>query len=87
MADEETTPVPPAPPPAPVILHAWLPADPLPVLGEDEEAPARKPLDVLLKDIPRRLKASAPVATQKRCKQAIAHLKAKIEEIGEIKVR
>lgn len=86
MADEETAPPPPNPP-APVILHAWLPANPLPILGEDEEAPKRKPMGVLLLDIPRRLKASAPVAAQRRCKAAILELTAKIEEIGEIKVR
>lgn len=84
MAEEETTPPPPPPPPAPVLVHAWLPADPLPVLGEDEEAPARKPLDVILRDIPRRLKASAPVATQRRCRQALADARAKLEALGEI---
>ena len=84
MAEEETTPAPPPPPPAPVLVHAWLPADPLPVLGEDEEAPARKPLDVILRDIPRRLKASAPVATQRRCREALADARAKLEALGEI---
>ena len=84
MAEEETTPAPPPAPPAPVLVHAWLPADPLPVLGEDEEAPARKPLDVILRDIPRRLKASAPVATQRRCREALADARAKLEALGEI---
>ena len=84
MAEEETPPAPPPPPPAPVLVHAWFPADPLPVPGEDEEAPARKPLDVILRDIPRRLKASAPVATQRRCRQALADARAKLEALGEI---
>ena len=83
MAEEETPPAPPPPPPAPVLVHAWFPADPLPVPGEDEEAPARKPLDVILRDIPRRLKASAPVATQRRCRQALADARAKLEALGE----
>ena len=84
MAEEDTTPASPSPPRAPVLVRAWFPADPLPVLGEDGEAPARKPLDVILRDIPRRLKASAPVKTQRRCRQALADARANLEALGEI---
>ena len=88
MADVEpaTAPVPEAPPP-PVILRVWFPKDALPTLAEDEEPPPRKSLDAILSDIPRRLLNSAPTQNAKRLRASIAELKAKLEALGEPKVR
>ena len=68
---------------SPVIVKTWLPKDALPVPEEGEEAPTRKPLEILLELIPERLKASTPFTTIKALEATIAANKAKLEA-GEI---
>jgi hypothetical protein len=94
MADEDPPPAPPPGPPPKVILSAWFPADAIPAgPGDDddgqepEETSPLPPLDALLSDIPRRLKASAPAVNIQTLEASIAENEAKIEALGEPKVR
>ena len=93
MADEDPPPAPPPGPPPKVILSAWFPKDAIPAGPDDADEPEPEetsplpPLDALLSDIPRRLKASAPAVNIKTLEASIAENEAKIEALGEPKVR
>ena len=69
---------------SPIVVNAWLPRDPLPVPGDDEEPkPEKKPIDQILRTIPRRLVNSAPKKKVAELKAALDEERAKIKEAKE----
>ena len=69
---------------SPIVVNAWLPRDPLPVPGEYEEPePEKKPIDQILRTIPRRLVNSAPKKKVAELKAALDEERAKIKEAAE----
>ena len=69
---------------SPIVVNAWLPRDPLPVPGDDEEPkPEKKPIDQILRTIPRRLVNSAPKKKVAELKAALDEERAKIKEAAE----